>query len=337
VNVLVTGGTGFIGSRLIKQLRSQIPGANIACLVRRSTTSEAEFNSLRAAGVHIIEGDLDDPSVSREPAPPADRVYHLAANIDTGLGESELRVNDLGTEYLLRWLAPVSRGMRIIYTSTVAVHDRDGVASGPITETSPFTPRTPYGVTKLRGEEIITSGAEAGGYAWTILRLATVYGPASKPGGIFDSLFAMTAAGSLGARIAWPGLISIIHVDDVASLLVDIADRPGTANEVFCVANPGAPNVGELAQHIGIVSGHPVRPLQLPNWTWSLIRRLIWHRGVQFLIPKRAALAFWRLSLIVDDGFWYDTRKLQRVWADPPRDLDAALREMLAQRPVPVS
>src|ERR1051325_9003777 len=122
-------------------------------------------------------------------SPPAvDLVFHLGANIDTDTPEEEHRVNDIGTRNLLEWLGPSLRGARVVYTSSVAVHDRNGPAHGPITEDSPFVPRTPYGVTKLRGEAIIRELAPRLGFTWTIPRLPTVYGPGGKSGGMFDLL-----------------------------------------------------------------------------------------------------------------------------------------------------
>jgi len=338
VKFLVTGGTGFIGRRVVSQLLAENPATDIVCLVKRSSTS-AEMEALgrfHAAGIRVIEGDLDDPSVSREAPPPADRILHLAANIDTALPEAEIRVNDIGVENLLNWLKPVSRGARIVYTSSIAVNDRNGVASGPITETSPYTPRTDYGVTKLRGEHILEARAKTDGFTFTTLRLSTVYGPGSKPGGLFDLLFNLTAAGSLTGRIDWPGRTSIVHVEDTAALIIGVSAMPEAANEVYCVGNAEAPTVGQLAREIGRVSGHPVRPITLPGWLWSAIRGATWSAPVRALVPKSAALVYWRLSLIVDHGFWFDTRKLQSVWSKPPRDVDAAIREMLAARKVPV-
>ncbi len=334
VKVLVTGGTGFIGRNLVAQLLDRYPATDLTCLVKRSTipAEMAALERFRAAGIRIIDGDLDDPAVSREPAPPVDRVFHLAANIDTAVPESELRVNDLGTDNLLKWLAPVSRGARILYTSSVAVHDRNGPASGPINETSPYTPRTPYGLTKLRGEHLLEAHAKMDGFTFTTLRLATVYGPGSKPGGLFDLLFTMTEKGSLGGRIAWPGRTSIIHVEDTAALLVALAERPEAANEIFCTANPTSPTVAELAQRIGRVSGHPVRPIALPRALWSTLKGVTWNGLVKRAVPPPARLLYWRLSLIIDDGFWYDTSKLQSVWTTPPIDLDAGIRQMLAAR-----
>jgi nucleoside-diphosphate-sugar epimerase len=334
VRILVTGATGFIGRRLVTRLLREFPATDITILALAAAKPEeaAALERFRGAGVRVIMGDLNRPDVSDEPAPAADWVLHLAANIDTAAKAPELRVNAEGTGYLLDWLKPVSRGARIVYTSSVAVHDRNGVADGPLTETSPFTPRTLYGSTKLKGEEILRTRAAADGYTYTIVRLSTVYGPGSKPGGMFDLFFEMTEKGSLGGRLDWPGRTSVIHVDDTAELIVALAKLPAAANEIYAVGNPYAPTVSELLQQVGRASGHPVRVMKLPSWMWSTIRHGVWSGAARAIVPASAEQFYWRVTLIVDHGFWFDTAKLQRAWPGPYRDLDEGIREMLASR-----
>ena len=291
---------------------------------------QAALARYRSAGLKVIEGDLNDPAVSGESAPPVAVVFHLAANIDTAATGHALDINDVGTGYLLAWLGERSRGARILYTSSIAVHDRRGESGGrPINESSPFLSRTEYGTTKLRGEQVLQSEAPRRGYSYTILRLATVYGPGSKSGGLIDLFAQYTAAERLAGRLNWPGRTSVIHVDDVARLMVALASRPDAAQQIYCVANADAPTVGQLAQEIGRVTHHPVRPIELPRWVWSLARRVACSPAVYRLTPAGLRLQLWRLSLIVDDGFWFDTGKLQRVWTDPPKDLGESLAAML--------
>jgi nucleoside-diphosphate-sugar epimerase len=332
VRCLVTGSTGFIGRRLMKRLLDRFPASDIACLVK-STVKPREgeaIASYRAAGVRLIEGDLTTPFVSGERPPAVDAVFHLAANIDTAASGSALDVNDIGTEHLLAWLRESLRGARVVYTSSIAVHDRKGTSrSQPITESSPFCPRTEYGETKRRGEQILQSEAASRGYTYTVLRLATVYGPDAKPGGLIDQFAQYTATGHFAGRLNWPGRTSIIHVDDACALMIALAQNPKAANEIYCVANADAPRVGELVQHIGRLTGHPVRPLSLPGWAWEMARAAACSRIVYALTPRPMKIALWRLSLIVDHGFWFDTRKLQAVWKEPPKDLTEGLAEML--------
>jgi nucleoside-diphosphate-sugar epimerase len=333
--ILVTGATGFIGRRLMQQLLHYHSPTEIACLVKPPTKPEEQeaLARYRSEGVRVIEGDLSRAGVSRESAPAVDVVFHLAANIDTAATGHSLDVNDLGTGYLLDWLGERCRGARIVYTSSIAVHDRRGVSGGrPIDESSPFQSRTEYGTTKLRGEQVLRSQAATRGYTFTILRLATVYGPGAKSGGLIDLFAQYTAAGSLPGRLNWPGRTSVIHVDDVARLMEGLAHRPEAAQETYCAANTDAPTVGQLAREIGRLTGHPVRPIDLPRWVWSVARRVACSPTLYRLTPARLRLQVWRLSLIVDDGFWFDTGRLQRVWTDAPIDLAEGLSGALQTR-----
>jgi nucleoside-diphosphate-sugar epimerase len=328
---LVTGGTGFIGRRLLERLITDYGAASIVCLVLppASPLEQAALDRLRARGVCLISGDLNDPAVSTCAAPPVDIVLHLAANIDTAAREPALRVNDLGTTRLLDWLRPVSAGARIVYTSSVAVQDRAAPAREALTESSPCTPRTLYGSTKLRGEQILRERAASDGFTYTLVRLATIYGPGAKPGGLFESLFRLASEESWLARLDWPGRVSIMHVDDVAALLAAIGQRADTRNEIYCAANPYAPSVGELARHIGRLSGHPIRPLPAPPIAWAAVRSLMWNPVIRAAGSTVAAQSFWRFTLLVDHAFWFDTTKMQGIWTQPPIDLDAGLLQML--------
>lgn len=327
---LVTGGTGFIGRRLVRRLLADHGAQAIVCLVKAPVTAaEREaVERFRSSGVRLIAGDLLNEPVAIEPPPRVEVVFHLAANIATDAPEAELRVNDQGTRRLLDWISPVSRGTRIVYVSSVAVHDRQSEPKGPICETSPLTPRTAYGRTKLEGEHILRRRADADGCSWTVLRLPTVYGPGQKQDGLFDQLAKKSATGSLLARIDWPGRTSIIHVDDVVSVMIDLASRPDAAGEVFCVASDESLSVGELARRIGAFGGHPIRPLAVPNPLLSAARRLVWSPGVQRAMPEFASLAFWRLSLMISDGFWFDTAKFRAVYDKPLKTIEEGLRDL---------
>jgi UDP-glucose 4-epimerase len=327
VRALVTGGTGFIGRRLVRQLVAQYGPGAVVCLVTAPVTplERDALDTFRAQGVRLIEGDLMNRPVSTEAAPAVDVVFHLAANIDTDAPEEALRVNYEGTDRLLDWLAPVSRGRRIIYSSSVAVHDRVAEPRSPIAESSPLTPRTGYGRTKLEGEKILRERAARDGYSWTILRLPTVYGPGQKPDGLFDQLMKRASVGSLLARLDWPGRTSIIHVDDVAAVMIELTGGAEAADEVYCLASDESLTVGELARRIGTAIGHPVQGVGIPALPLALARRIIWNRTIQSAVPSSGRLAFWRLSLIISDGFWFDTTKFRRIYTKPLKTLEEGL------------
>jgi nucleoside-diphosphate-sugar epimerase len=312
MTVFVTGGTGFIGRRLMPQIIERFGAASVTLLSHTSSkpheASAAE--TFRRAGVTILDGDLNHtPITAAAPPPGIDIVFHLGANIDTDTPEAEHRVNDVGTANLLAWLGESIRGGRIVYTSSVAVHDRAGIADGPITEDSPFTPRTAYGVTKLRGEKVIQEAAPRLGCTWTITRLPTVYGPGGKSGGMFDLLITGAEKGGLISRVNWPGKTSVIFVDDVGAILIDLGLRAEAANQVYCLGSGEDLTLADIAGEIGTILGRPVKPLRVPVVAWRAMRRVAWHPLVGALVPRRLHVTYWRLTLVVDDGFWYDARK----------------------------
>ena len=335
MTVLVTGATGFIGRRLVRRLIETHGADAIVCLVKApATPAEAEaLDQYRTIGLRLLEGDLARQPVCAEPPPRVDAVFHLAANIDTDAKEDALVVNHAGTRNLIDWLAPVSSGARLLYASSVAVHDRDAPPTAPIDERSPLVPRTLYGKTKLQGETILRERAESGGYTWTIVRLPTVYGPGQKAGGLFDTMIDLASAGALLGRIDWPGRTSIIYVDDVAAVMIDLAGRPDAAGEIFCLASDESLTVGELARIVGRVVGHPVRPIRIPPILLRAARAVVWSRSVAAALPGFARLSFWRLSLIVSDGFWFDTAKFRRVYTGPIRNLEEGLADTLRATP----
>jgi UDP-glucose 4-epimerase len=329
--ILVTGATGFIGRHLVARLLREYAPADIVCLVKppRSQPEHEELAHIRDLRVRLIEGDLNDATVSHEPPPRVDVVYHLAANIDTSASEIDLKVNDAGCKNLLQWLGNTLSGSRVVYASSIAVLDRNGPATGPLNESSPCVPRSAYGQSKLRGELVIQRKAATLGYEYTILRLATVYGRGLKIGGLFDRLIKDTAQHRMLARLDWPGRTSIIHVEDAAAIMVMLARRHDAANEIYCIANPEAPTIGALAEDIARIVDPSPDPVHLPKWAWRLGRALAWSRSAQLASAVFAQTTLWRLTLMVDDGFWFDTRKLQTVWTEAPKDLVEGLAEML--------
>jgi nucleoside-diphosphate-sugar epimerase len=111
--------------------------------------------------------------------------------------------------------------------------------------------------------------------------------------------------------------------------MIDLAGDPNAAGATYCVASDDAVTVGELARTVGQVTGHRVNPIAIPGPLLALVRAIVWNDFVRRLMPRFAQLSFWRLSLLVSDGFWFDASRFRRAYPNPMRSLREALREML--------
>jgi dihydroflavonol-4-reductase len=163
MRILVTGGTGFIGSHLVEGLRGEI-----VCLVRKPSNTE----HLEKMGVELVYGDLTDIESLKKAAKDVDIVYHLAAYYTFhGVWNNYYSINVMGTRNLVQACQNIDQ---FIYcSSTEAVGP---VKIVPADETHPCNPQYDYGKSKVMAEQIIHDEVKKG-FPATILRPVGVYGP----------------------------------------------------------------------------------------------------------------------------------------------------------------
>lgn len=180
MRILVTGGAGFIGSRLCDVLR--YIGHNLVIVDNFSTGKESNLGNISGAMLHRVD-IVDDKKVDRVLSDSKiDAIVHLAAQpaITTSWSDPalDLRVNGVGTINLLR--SALKYGVkRFIFSSTSAVyaekerHEPSGYRQIPLLENDTVGPSSPYGISKLAAEGYVrTLFPES-----VILRFGNVYGP----------------------------------------------------------------------------------------------------------------------------------------------------------------
>ncbi len=212
--VLVTGGSGFIGRRLVRALLGT--GARVTVADRRAFPDEA---------VESIVGDLCDPSVlSRVVRQETDAIIHLAAvtrvldSIKDPAGT--YRTNVDVTASLLEQ-ARRHGVTAFLLASTNAVTGDVGRAT--ITEQVPLRPLTPYGATKAAAEMLLSSYTACYGIAGCALRFSNVYGPGMAEKDSFVPRLMRAARDGTGVQIYGDGtqVRDLVHVDDIiAGILI---------------------------------------------------------------------------------------------------------------------
>lgn len=186
MSVLVTGGTGFVGTHIVAQLASL--GEGVVALSAEGELDEAarDFLGQVAAKVRCVKADVLDLktlcAVMKEHA--VDRVIHGAAVTAIGDLEPEAArqaavVNVGGTATVLE-AARRAEVARFVHLSSASVYGATE-PSVPLEEDAPLAPTGIYGVTKRAAEEIVLRCLELFGMNGVILRLSAPYGPLERP------------------------------------------------------------------------------------------------------------------------------------------------------------
>lgn len=303
IRVLVTGGTGFIGSRLALQCLAE--GEAVRVLAQRNTEAEkSNASALEAQGLEFVEGSITDLSAVRTACKDVDIVYHLAAaQHEANVPDSHYyQVNVEGTRKMLD--AAAQAGVpRFVHGSTIGVFGLG--RNGPVTERSPLEPDNIYGVTKLEGENVVRSYFDQ--MAIAIVRISETYGPGDRR---LLKLFRALAAGRL-VRIG-PGrnLHHPIYIDDLIAGLRRAAADPAAIGETFVLAGPRPLTTDEMIDAISrAVDVQPPR-LRLPLWplmaTAGMMERVLRPLGLQPPLHRR------RMNFFVK-SFSFDGRRARKV------------------------
>ena len=252
---LVTGATGFTGQRLVRKLIER--GASVHALARASSSRDA------LADLPIIWhiGDVFDPAAVTAALRGCTHVFHVAAAYRVaGLSDDVYRAVHVTSTQLLAEAAAAAPGFqRFVHVSTVGVHGH--IEHPPADEQYPFHPGDIYQQTKAEAELWLRDFAPRHGLPFTVIRPAAIYGPGDRR---LLKLFKMAA---------WPvfpilghgrGLYHLIHVDDLAEVLILAAFHPSAAGEIFIAGNPESTTLTFMAATIAAALGQRIRIVHLP-------------------------------------------------------------------------
>jgi UDP-glucose 4-epimerase len=230
-HALVTGGAGFIGSHLTRQLLAT--GRRVTVLDNLSVGRREAV----PAGARFVHGDIRDDAALAEALSDVDCVFHLAAQV-TIRGSfdrfyEDLETNVMGTARLLRAVDP-ARVKWFTLASSMAVY-ADAPSPAPINESHPTQPISPYGIGKLAAEGVSRQILEARGIPFTAVRYFNTFGPGQTytPYVGVITIFVTRLLRGDGIAIFGDGeqQRDFVHVEDIAAGTLATPGRPpGTYN-----------------------------------------------------------------------------------------------------------
>jgi nucleoside-diphosphate-sugar epimerase len=289
--LLITGGSGFIGSYIINLLKKEF---DIVVADRFKPQSDTRYVKVDLTKPFSLTNDIKV-------------CIHLAAHVGgiqyfTKHPVENLRNNPVMTSNLLD--AAINASVKqVIYTSTSAVYEH--ASTFPSAEESAAhspPPSQPYGFSKLVGEYLCKAYNEQFGLKYTILRLSGVYGPGEDPdpeyGHVIPHLIRKVLSGQFPVEIYGTGeqTRTFTHGEDTARAFHYSIKNKNSINDTFNVCGNEEIKINELLQLIWTITGHKeeLKVKHLPPFPHDIKRRFLSNRKINEKLDWKPLISFRR-------------------------------------------
>ena len=263
--ILVTGGTGYLGSFLVKTLQEK--GADVYIISMEAEANKHNF---------LVDITNFDELITVVQQINPDIVYHLAANIsrdrDFSIFENMLKVNVTGTFNLLKSLEQTTCN-QFIFTSTSEIY---GNNVSPFHEDLLPKPVSPYSLTKVMAENLIRTFSQQYNRNYTILRLFNFYGKNMSESFFISQMINDLRRGVDFLMTKGEQTRDFLFVEDVVNALILAAEKPAACNETINICSGIGSPLASLAAVINKKQGGTakIKVGALPyrkNEVWEMI------------------------------------------------------------------
>jgi len=230
IPVIVTGGSGLLGSSLVHQL--------VAAGEEQVTVMDVNPNPVRlddiADQIEYVEGDVASPELLQKTigSLKPKKIYHLAAFLGDWCEDNPMegtRININGVQNLFE--SAVAHGVeQVLFSSSLGTYGYDLEDDAIFTDTTLQRPFSYYGVTKLYAETAGRWYRRKHGLDFRSIRFPAIVGPGVKAGGIVNYISAMIEYSHKGEpytiQLAEDTRVAIVHVEDAGSSLIQLSSAP---------------------------------------------------------------------------------------------------------------
>ncbi len=265
MQALVTGGAGFIGSAVARELIAS--GVDVRVLDNLSTGSRENV----PPGAEFVLGDLRDPSDVAAACTDVEVVFHQGAIRSVPRSMDEPTVtndsNVTGTLNLLR-AASAAGVRRVVYASSSSVYGDSEIH--PLSEDLSPQPLSPYAVSKLAAEYYCRAWSQSFGLSTVSLRYFNVFGPGQPPDSKYAAVFPAFISALIGGRapeIYWDGeqTRDFTFIDDVVRANIAAANvGPAGDGQVFNIGSGHPRSVTEVLRSVSAALGRWIDPEMKP-------------------------------------------------------------------------
>ena len=312
--VLVTGGAGFVGSRIVARLLAA--GGDVVVLDDFSTGARANLPE-SASSLDVVDGSVLDVELLRQVLGGCDLVIHAAARnivLSTKNPLDDYAVNIGGTLNVLLAARDLQLS-RIVYTSSCSIYGNPRYL--PIAEEDPVNLLSPYAVSKFGGEGYCHAFYESYGLPTAVVRYSNVFGLGQTPENPYCGVvakFFQAAMTNEPLQIHGDGeqTRDYTFVEDAVTATLSVAVSPRAVGQVYNVGTGRETSVNRLAQLIAEITEASVEPRHVDRRDIDNIRRRVVN------IEKIRRELRWEPDVTVEQGLretyaWLRERGLARV------------------------
>jgi len=265
---LVTGGAGFIGSNIVEALLEQDESVRVLDNFITGTKKNLEFvdnYKLQTTNYKLIEGDIRSKADLKKALKGVDYVLHQAAlrSVPRSV-DNPFLTNDINVNGTLNLLCEAKKAgvKRVVYASSSSVYG--DIKHFPQKEDFNPQPVSPYGVSKLAGENYCKAFSEAFGLETVSLRYFNVFGPRQNPESKYSACIPAFLSRILNNKppiIEWDGKQSrdFIYVSNVIEANLKAAVKKGISGEVFNIACGRTVSVQDIVNILNKILGKKLK------------------------------------------------------------------------------
>jgi len=254
--VLVTGGTGFTGKVLLRELCST--GATVRVIARASSNRDG----LEDLDIEWFTGEVYDQATIEQAMPGVNYIFHVAAAYREAKIDDDVywKVHVQSTQILAHAAVKEPNFKRFVHTSTVGVHGH--IDQPPADENYRFAPGDEYQNTKVEAEQWIREFAQENSLPITVVRPAAIYGPGDRRLLKVFKIAKLPVCPILG--FGYKGLYHLIHVNDLVNFMMLSATLKSTQGEVYICGNEQAMSIHDMIKLISQQLGRQPLFIRLP-------------------------------------------------------------------------
>jgi nucleoside-diphosphate-sugar epimerase len=246
-NILITGGSGYIGSRLLQYMMKD--PSNYICSISRGR-AQSRYDGRR---VSVVRTDLNNTKNYKDELLKAEYILWLAANRKHYSGYQKLcKDNVQPLERVLPILKHSVNLKRFVYISSISAMDNTLNSKGPISIENEPRPTTPYGLTKFMAEKLVSKS----GIPFITLRLPFMYGSGFKSYSHLW-LWRLLAHSSLLNRFQFPGRLSLLHINDFSEIVMSVIEGRAriAENTEHILCDGGRYRINDIIDCVGRIYG----------------------------------------------------------------------------------